>query len=81
MKILIVGTVGTGKTTLAKKLSKQYKIEYYEIDLIVHDDENNGRKRTIDEQSDIIKKINKNEDWIIEGVLRKKLRIFTKISR
>lgn len=80
MKILIVGTVGTGKTTLAKKLSKQYKIEYYEIDLIVHDDENNGRKRTIDEQSDIIKKINKNEDWIIEGVLRKNLEYLLKLA-
>lgn len=80
MKILIVGTVGTGKTTLAKKLSKQYKIEYYEIDLIVHDDENSGKKRTIDEQNDIIKKINKNEDWIIEGVLRKNLEYLLKLA-
>lgn len=80
MKILIVGTVGTGKTTLAKKLSKQYKIRYYEIDLIVYDDENNGRKRTIDEQNDIIKKINKNEDWIIEGVLRKNLEYLLELA-
>lgn len=80
MKILIVGTVGTGKTTLAKKLSKQYKIEYYEIDLIVHDDENSGKKRAIDEQNDIIKKINKNEDWIIEGVLRKNLEYLLKLA-
>ena len=80
MKILIIGTVGTGKTTLAKKLSKQYKIRYYEIDLIVYDDENNGRKRTIDEQNDIIKKINKNEDWIIEGVLRKNLEYLLELA-
>ena len=80
MKILIVGTVGTGKTTLAKKLSKQYEIEYYEIDSIVHDDEKNGRKRTIDEQNDIIKKINRNEDWIIEGVLRKNLEYLLELS-
>lgn len=80
MKILIVGTVGTGKTTLAKKLSKQYKIKYYEIDSIVHDDKNNGRKRTIDEQNDIIKKINKNEDWIIEGVLRKNLEYLLELA-
>lgn len=80
MKILIVGTVGTGKTTLAKKLSKQYKIEYYEIDLIVHDDENSGKKRAIDEQNDIIKKINKNEDWIIEGVLRKNLEYLLELA-
>lgn len=50
MKILIIGTVGTGKTTLAKKLSIKYKIKYYEIDSIVHDDNNNGRKRTKEEQ-------------------------------
>ena len=37
MKILIVGTVGTGKTTLARKLSKEYNIKYYEIDSIVLD--------------------------------------------
>lgn len=80
MKILIIGTVGTGKTTLAKKLSNQYKIRYYEIDSIVHDDENNGRKRTIDEQNNIIKKINKNEDWIIEGVLRKNLEYLLELA-
>lgn len=44
MKILIVGTVGTGKTTLAKRLSSYYNIKYYEIDSIVHDDSQNGKK-------------------------------------
>ena len=72
MKILIIGTVGTGKTTLAKKLSKQYNIKYYEIDSIVHDD-NNKIKRTSKQQDEIIEKINNNADWIIEGVLRKNL--------
>ena len=72
MKILIVGTVGTGKTTLAKKLSKQYGIEYWEIDSIVHDN-NNGKKRSLEEQDEIIKEIDKNKDWILEGVLRKNL--------
>ena len=72
MKILIIGTVGTGKTTLAKKLSKQYNIKYYEIDSIVHDD-NNKIKRTSKQQYEIIEKINNNADWIIEGVLRKNL--------
>lgn len=72
MKILIIGTVGTGKTTLAKKLSKQYNIKYYEIDSIVHDD-NNKIKRTSKQQYEIIEKINNNVNWIIEGVLRKNL--------
>lgn len=73
MKILIVGTVGTGKTTLAKKLSKDYNIKYYEIDSIVHDDSQNERKRKEEEQDVIVTNINKNENWIIEGVLRKNL--------
>lgn len=80
MKILIIGTVGTGKTTLAKKLSIKYKIEYYEIDSIVHDDSNNGRKRTKEEQDEIVNQINKNEDWIIEGVLRKNLEYLLELA-
>ena len=73
MKILIIGTVGAGKTTLAKKLSDEYNIKYYEIDSIVHDDNKNGRKRSLEEQDKIIKKIDKQKDWIIEGTLRKNL--------
>lgn len=55
MKILIIGSVGSGKTTFAKKLSKELKIKHYEIDSIVHDDENN-KKRTPNEQRKIINK-------------------------
>lgn len=72
MKILIVGTVGTGKTTLARKLSKEYNIKYYEIDSIVHDDINK-KKRTPQQQNEIISNINKEDGWIIEGVLRENL--------
>lgn len=72
MKILIIGIVASGKTTLAKKLSNKLKIEHYEIDSIVHDDIN-CTKRTIHEQKRIIKDINKKQDWIIEGTLRKNL--------
>lgn len=73
VKILIVGTVGTGKTTLAKKLSKEMNINYFEIDSIVHNDQKAGKKRTPEEQEELIKKINQNDNWILEGVLRKNL--------
>ena len=72
MKILIIGIVASGKTTLAKKLSRKTNIEYYEIDSIVHDDKNN-LKRSVEEQQKIIEEINDKNNWIIEGTLRKNL--------
>lgn len=72
MKILIVGIVASGKTTLARKLSKLLDIKHYEIDSVVHDDVNNV-KRSEAEQKKIFKKIDKNSNWIIEGTLRKHL--------
>ena len=72
MKILIIGTIASGKTTLAKKLEQKLNIKYYEIDSIVHDDQNKV-KRTPEEQNEIIKEIDNKNDWIIEGVLRENL--------
>lgn len=72
MKILIVGIVASGKTTLAKQLSKLLGIKHYEIDSVVHDDKS-GIKRTEKEQKKIFNKINKQDSWIIEGTLRKHL--------
>lgn len=72
MKILIVGIVASGKTSLARKLSKLLDIKHYEIDSVVHDDINNV-KRSEAEQKKIFKKIDKNSNWIIEGTLRKHL--------
>lgn len=73
MKTLIIGNVGSGKTTLAKKLSKYYGIKHFEIDSIVHNDLLH-QKRLESEQKTIIKQINKdNNNYILEGVLRKNL--------
>lgn len=73
MKILIVGSVASGKTTFAKKLSKKLNIKHFEIDSVVHDDKS-GRKRTEEEQKEMFDKINlEYNDWIIEGTLRKNL--------
>lgn len=79
MKILIIGSVASGKSTYSKKLSKELNIKRYEIDEIVHDDIKHI-KRTLEEQKEIIDEINKNDSWIIEGVLRKNLYFLLDIS-
>lgn len=35
MKILIIGIVASGKTTLAKRLSRELNIMHYEIDRVI----------------------------------------------
>ena len=76
MKLLITGNVGTGKTTLANILSDFYDIKHFELDEIVHDINNNDKKRSSNEQIRIINKINKeNKSYIIEGTLRKNMDI------
>lgn len=47
MKILIIGCVGSGKSTYSKKISNMSGIERYEIDSIIHDDINNRKRRII----------------------------------
>lgn len=72
IKVLIIGVVASGKSTLARRLSKECNIKCYEIDSIVHDDYNKKKRNNIEQQK-IIKIIDQNDDWIIEGTLRKNL--------
>ena len=74
MKIYIIGSPGSGKTTLAKVLSKRYDIKYYELDCIVYDDNNNHRKRTKEEIDKLFSTILKNKSFIIEDVGRNKFK-------
>ena len=72
MKVLIIGSVASGKSTLARKLSNKFNIKSYEIDSIVHDDANNIKRKNEDQQK-IIEKIDNQKEWIIEGTLRRNL--------
>ena len=74
MKIYIIGSPASGKTTLAKKLSKRYDIKYYELDCIVYDDENNHIKRTEEEIRKKFNEILKEESFILEDVGRSKFK-------
>lgn len=71
-KILIIGIVASGKTTLAKRLSKKINVPWYELDTVVHHQTPTGRyKRTTEEQIEVLKEIDKNGEWIFEGTDRK----------
>ena len=69
-KIYIIGNVASGKTTLAKHLSKKLNIDYYSLDKVVWDD-NNHTKRKEQERDSLFKNIIKKDQWIIEDVGRK----------
>lgn len=76
MKILIFGSVASGKTTLAKKLSEKMGIPYYEGDCITWGFPNENRyKRTADEQRERTEKIEAGGDWIVEGTYRESQKI------
>ncbi|MFD1019880.1 AAA family ATPase [Thalassobacillus hwangdonensis] len=68
-KIHIVGSVASGKTTLAKQLSIKLGIPYYELDNVVWERLPDGERRRTDEERDAhLKSILENDAWIIEGV-------------
>ncbi len=71
MKIYIIGPVGSGKTSLARKLSKKYNISYYELDKFIWDDKI-GKKRTKKDLQVKIDMLKKTKSWIIEDVGRSK---------
>ena len=68
MKIDIIGSVASGKTTLARKISMKYQIPYYEKDNIVWERTSNGdQKRTPEERDKIFQEIIQSNNWIVEG--------------
>lgn len=72
MKIYIMGSTGSGKTYLSKKLSNKYNIESFELDKIVYDQNNLMTHRSDkDIEKDFSKIINK-KSWIIEDIGRKR---------
>jgi len=69
-KIYIIGSVGSGKTTLAKRLSSNMNIKMYELDKIVWDDDHGNIKRTDKDILKLFDEIIRQDVWIIEDVGR-----------
>lgn len=68
-RIHIIGSVGSGKTTLAKQLSSTYNVPFYELDNVVRKRLPSGDiRRTDEEKEQYLKSIVHTDTWIIEGV-------------
>lgn len=67
-RIHIIGSVGSGKTTLARTLSAQFHIPYYELDNVVWEraEPDDIRRSDADRDAMLISIIN-TKCWIIEG--------------
>ena len=70
MKIHIIGGPGSGKSFLAKKLSRRYGIPHYDLDDLFwnNDARRCGTKRDPQERDALLAEILQKNDWIVEGV-------------
>lgn len=70
MKIYIIGGPGSGKTTLAKRLSARYGIPRCDLDDLFWDNTAAayGTKRDPAERDALLARVLEQENWIIEGV-------------
>lgn len=69
MKIHIVGGPGSGKSFLAKKLSRELGIPHYDLDDIQWANESDyGKKRDAGDRDALLNEILQKDQWIIEGV-------------
>lgn len=67
-KIYLVGSVGSGKTTLGKVLAKELQLSFYEMDNIIFERlPLKDRKRSDEEINKLVKSIIEQETWLIEG--------------
>ena len=67
-KIYIVGSVGSGKTTLGKKIAKELDLDFFEMDNLIFERSSiEDRKRTDDEINLLVENIVQKDSWLIEG--------------
>lgn len=75
MKLYIIGQAGCGKTTLAKKISREKRIPHFDLDDLEWEDLGPNvcsHRRTDEEKTALLKNIlEKNPDWICEGMYYK----------
>ncbi|MFD9627358.1 AAA family ATPase [Peribacillus muralis] len=68
-KIHIIGSVGSGKTTLARELSSKLNIPFYELDNVMWKRNASGDiRRTEEEREEYFNSIIHTPTWIVEGI-------------
>jgi adenylate kinase family enzyme len=71
-RIHIIGSTGSGKTYLAKRLSKQLDIPYYELDKVMWSSSvEMAGKNSPEIRDKLLNEIIVKESWIVEGVYYK----------
>lgn len=69
VKIYIIGSVGSGKTTLARKVSAKLQIPHFETDNFVWSRHPAGdRRNEIDVRNQLLQDAITLDEWVIEGV-------------
>ncbi|MBP1936918.1 AAA family ATPase [Paenibacillus sediminis] len=66
-KICIIGSMGSGKTTIAKKISSRTQIPLYQTDNFVWDRSEFNKKYPAHVRDEILIKARLEDAWIIEG--------------
>lgn len=75
LKLDIIGSVASGKTTLAKRIAHELNIPHYEKDNIVWERTVDGdKKRTLEERDKYFNEIISKSQWIVEGSPRESLK-------
>lgn len=71
-RIHIIGSIGSGKTTVARLLSSRLNIPYFELDNVVWQRFATGDiRRTEEERDTYLRTIIDKDSWIVEGVHHK----------
>lgn len=71
MKTFVIGSVGSGKTTFSKHLSRISDRQHFEVDEIIRTYDESGRRKKTDHELDLMyKQMTSMKTWIIEGTYR-----------
>lgn len=73
MKIYVIGSTGSGKTTTASTLSRRYSVPVYMLDEIVWDNSTGfiGKRKPDNVRDGEITKMLAEDSWIAEGIYSK----------